>query len=186
MSVTPIETTVSSKSEQTSPQASETTERGTTKRRVTKRLAVTATALAIIMSTFMSSASASSYGLLGYNYWPWWNCQITAGAVFDTAGSNGHFAVIGGGQLRNCATRHTFHVYVQEQLSQNGTVYNLGAQSVSGTWANSYGMSATQIQTTARLCGYNGYYRTAVRVLADGYWSNWVYSSWTGPVTGYC
>lgn len=154
--------------------------------RIAARLGVLVAAFAVMISALTGSANASSYGYGGYNSWNWWNCQITAGAVYDTAGSNGHFAIIGGGQLRNCSSRHNFRVFVQEQLNQNGNIYNIGSQVGGAEFYNSYGMSPTQIQTTGRLCGYYGTWRTAVNVWADGYWSGWLYSTWQGPVQGVC
>ena len=156
--------------------------------RRTKRAGI-AVVLALLVAAFLGqSASAASWGFNGYNSWNWYGCKINAGPVYDPHTSQGRFAVIGGGQFTACPVRHNFEVYVQEQYKAKlgGPVYNIGARAASGLFRNSYGMPAGNIAQTARLCGYTGYWRTAVDVWSNGYWSGWRYSEWHGPVTASC
>jgi hypothetical protein len=162
--------------------------KGRSGRRNAKRAGVIASLVLFVTALFGQSAFAASWGYTGYNYWNWYGCRINAGAVYDTHTSQGRFAVIGGAQFSSCPVRHNFQVYVQEQYKAglNTTVYNMGAQTNSGLFSNSYGMPAGNIAETARLCGYTGYWRTAVDVWSNGYWSGWLYSNWQGPVTASC
>jgi hypothetical protein len=145
--------------------------------RTAKRTGLVFAIVAALFLGFIQSASAATWGYGGYNYWYWNGCQIRAGAVYDPYSANGVFDVYGGGQLAACSARHNYEVFVQEQYSPNNrNWYNIGAQVHTGEYVNAYGMSANNIAVTGPACG-NEYWRTAVDVWADGYWSGWVYST---------
>lgn len=145
--------------------------------RALARTGILGTLLIALFLAFAPAASAASWGYGGYNSWNWFGCQIHAGAVYDPASSNGVYNVYGGGQFANCTVRHNYRVYVQEQYSPNGsTWYNIGSQVHSPEYLNAYGMTANNITVTGPACG-RVYWRTAVQVWADGYWSGWVYSA---------
>jgi hypothetical protein len=146
-----------------------TKSRGRVRRFARPAVIAGAAAAALAMGVGTASADTFSPYLAPQVYRGYFgNCTITSGPVKDPYQTSYGFAAIGGGRLQ-CATPHSYQIWVQEYFSTTGVGASYYQRGATGYYSN-YGYGFTGILETGRGCG-NGHWFTRVTVASPGYQS---------------